>query len=268
MSDNYWSGTTNANWTDNAWIVNFNDGNVNNDDKTNNYYVRPVRSSERLLSMSEIFSFGNIYRCYLECRRNKRNTINALKFEMAAEENIMKLERELKYKTYRPSRSILFAARKPKLREIFAADFRDRVVHHILVDQLEGIWEKIFIYDSYACREDKGTHMAIKRLQSFIRKASKNGKVRICYLQLDVKDFFTSIDKTILFNLIKKKARDPDTLWLAETIIFWDCTKSYILKTGKELLALSLPIRAFLARPTKWVCQLAILQVNSSRISI
>ena len=186
--------------------------------------------------MNDIFSFANIYKCYLQCRRNKRSTINALRFEMAAEENITKLERELKYKTYRPSRSILFAARKPKLREIFAADFRDRVVHHILVDYLERIWEKIFIYDSYACREDKGTHMAVKRLQSFIRKSTKNGKVRIYYLQLDIKDFFTSIDKRILFSIIKRKISDPNVLWLAETIIFWDCTKSYILKDSTGII--------------------------------
>jgi retron-type reverse transcriptase len=190
-----------------------------------------------LLSMSKIFSFGNIYKCYVACRRNKRNTINALHFEIGAEENVVKLERELKYRSYRPSRSILFAARKPKLREIFAADFRDRVVHHILVDQLKTIWEKIFIYDSYACRDGKGTHVAVKRLQSFMRKASKNGKARVYFLQLDVKDFFTSIDKTILFNMIKKKITDPDVLWLTELIIFWDCTKSYILRDKEGIIS-------------------------------
>ena len=78
--------------------------------------------------------------------------------------------------------------------------------------------------------------MAIKRLQGFIRKASKNGKIRVYYLQLDVKNFFTSIDKSILFDIIKKKVNDPDVLWLTETIIFWDCTKSYILKDREGLI--------------------------------
>lgn len=201
--------------------------------------------------MKEIFTFGNIYKCYIECRRNKRNTINALNFEMNAEENILKLERELKYRTYRPSRSILFAARKPKLREVFAADFRDRVVHHILVDQLEKIWEKIFIHDSYACRKDKGTHVAIKRLQGFIRKASKNGKMRVYYLQLDIKDFFTSIDKGILFNLIRKKITDPDVLWLAETTIFWDCTKSFILKDREGVIGEIPPNKSLFGKDNK-----------------
>ena len=236
QSNNYWSGTTYADNTDNAWIVNFNNGNVNNDNKDNEYYVRPVRSSQRLKMRQELFSFRNIYRCYLQCRNNKRNTVNALNFERNAEENILKLERELKTKSYRPSRSILFAARKPKLREIFAADFRDRVVHHILVDYLQAIWEKIFIYDSYACREEKGTHAAVKRLQGFLRKASQNGKVKAYYLQLDIKDFFTSIDKKILFNFFKNKIDNPDVLWLIEKIIFWDCTRSYLSRDDINLI--------------------------------
>lgn len=117
----------------------------------------------------DIFSFGNIYKCYLKCRRNKRNTVNALKFELSAEENILKLEKELKTKTYCLWRSILFFVKKPKSREIFAADFRDRVVHHVLVGYLQPILEKIFIYDSYSYRKGKGTHRdrAIGRLQRF-----------------------------------------------------------------------------------------------------
>jgi len=186
--------------------------------------------------MKDIFSFGNIYRCYLNCRKNKRNTINALKFEINADKNILRLEKELKHKTYRPSRSILFATRKPKLREIFAADFRDRVVHHILVDYLERIWEKVFIYDSYACRKEKGTHKAVMRLQSFLRKVSRNGKRKAYYLQLDVKDFFTAIDKNILFGLIKRKVSDKDILWLTEKSIFWDCTQSFVLRDRKNIM--------------------------------
>jgi RNA-directed DNA polymerase len=181
QSNNYWSSTTNANNTSNAWNANFNNGNVNNNDKTNTNYIRPVRGGQRhskRAEMNDIFSFANLYRCYLDCRRKKRDTINALKFEIRAEDNLLRLESELKTKTYRPSRSILFAARKPKLREIFAADFRDRVVHHVLVSYLEPLWEKIFIHDSYACRKGKGTHRAMKRLQGFLRKVSLNANTR------------------------------------------------------------------------------------------
>lgn len=228
-SNNYWSATENS--ATNAYNVNFNNGDVNNNNKTNNNYVRAVRSGE----WRDIFSFGNIYRCYLKCRRNKRNTMNALRFELNAEENILRLEKELKDKAYHPSRSILFFAKKPKLREIFAADFRDRVIHHVLVGYLEPIFEKIFIYDSYACRKTKGAHRAVMRTQSFMRKVSKNGKVRAYYLQLDIKSFFVNIDKAILFSLIKKRTNNRDVLWLAEKIIFNDCTRSYILKDDSGL---------------------------------
>lgn len=74
----------------------------------------------------------------------------------------------------------------PKLREIFAADFRDRVVHHVLVNYLERIWEPRCIHDSYACRRGKGVHAAVQRLQRFIREVTVNGTRRAWYLQLDI----------------------------------------------------------------------------------
>lgn len=187
--------------------------------------------------VKDIFSFGNIYRCYLKCRKNKRNTMNALKFEINAEENILRLEKGLKNKTYHPSRSILFFVKKPKLREIFAADFKDRVIHHILVEYLEPILESVFIYDSYACRKGKGTHRAVMRLQSFIRKVSKNGKVKSYYLQLDIKSFFINMDKEILFGLIRRRTRNKDVLWLTGVIVFHDCTGNYILRDKENLLS-------------------------------
>jgi len=189
-----------------------------------------------MTKLPDSFSFANIYRCYLACRRNKRNTINALRFEISAEENVLRLERELKNRTYRPARSILFASRKPKLREIFAADFRDRVVHHVLVDHLERIYEPIFIHDSYACRKNKGTHAAVMRQQNFLRKISKNGKARAFYLQLDIKDFFTSIDKSVLFCLMKRKISDPGMLWLTEKILFHDPTESFLLRDSEAIV--------------------------------
>ncbi len=111
-----------------------NNGNVNNNNKDNNNYVWPVRSDNDSL---RLFSFENIYKQYLKCRKYKRNTVNALKFEMNCEENLIDLKQALDTGSYYPSRSVCFMAVKPKLREIFAADFKDRVVHHILVDYLE-----------------------------------------------------------------------------------------------------------------------------------
>jgi RNA-directed DNA polymerase len=92
----------------------------------------------------------------VQCRRNKRNTINALRFEYQLEENLLRLQEVLEGQTYSPLRSVCFVVTRPKLREIFAADFRDRVVHHILVNALQKVWEPRFIHDSFACRKEKG----------------------------------------------------------------------------------------------------------------
>ena len=233
QSNNYWSSTTNANNTDNAWNVNMNNGSVYNYNKTNNNYVWPVRGDNDALPL---FSYENVYRQYLKCRRNKRGTINALKFEVNAEESLLDLKRQLDEKSYYPSRSVCFMVTRPKSREIFAADFRDRIVHHILVDYLEKIWEPQFIFDSYACRKNKGIHAGVKRLQGFIRKVTSNGSSRAYYMQLDIANFFMSIDKDILYSRIEQKVSDEKVLWLAKIIIHHDCTKDYILKGDGDYL--------------------------------
>jgi RNA-directed DNA polymerase len=186
--------------------------------------------------MTPIFSLENIHRHYLHCRRNKRNTVNALKFEYDLEENLLSLHEELEGQTYTPSRSVCFVLKQPKLREIFAADFRDRVVHHVLVDYLEKVWEPIFIYDSYACRKGKGTHRAVERLQAFMRKVSRNGTRRAYFMHLDIRGFFLHINKEILYQIIAKRIRDETLLWLARTVIFHDCTKNFVLKGKSGLL--------------------------------
>jgi len=144
-----------------------------------------------------MFTFKEIYSAYLRCRRGKRNTHNALEFELNLIENICNLETSLNKKTYTPKSSVCFLTTSPKLREVFAADFSDRVIHHLIVPLLEQIYEPIFIYDSYSCRVEKGIHNATKRALKF----SKTSKY---YLQLDIKNFFYSIDKNILFQMLNK----------------------------------------------------------------
>jgi RNA-directed DNA polymerase len=171
-----------------------------------------------------MFTYEQIYRCYLNCRKNKRNTINQLEFEVNADMNLLRLQEELNNRTYKPESSIYFILKKPKLREVFAATFRDRVVHHILVEYLNTICEPRFIFDSYACRVGKGTHASIKRLQKFSRSATKNNTQRAYYMQLDIRSFFVEINKDILENIVKKQTNNEETLWLAKIIIWNDCT--------------------------------------------
>jgi hypothetical protein len=180
-------------------------------------------------------SLENLYRQYYRCRRNKRNTVNALRFEAEQEKHLLALQEALVNRRYRPSRSVCFFATRPKLREIFAADFRDRVVHHLLVDYLERIWEPIFIHDSYACRKAKGVHAGVQRLQTFIRQATANGTRPAWYLQLDIRNYFMRIDKDILFKLLAAKLKDEAALWLTRTLVYHDCTTDYVLRGNPRL---------------------------------
>ena len=189
--------------------------------------------------MIDAFNFSNLYRHYHACRKNKRGTINALKFELNAEDQLYQLSLELQNKSYNPSPASCFVLNKPKLREIIAADFRDRVVHYVLVEHLENIFERKFIYDSYACRKNKGVHKAVTRLQQFIGILnSKPGTTY--YLQLDIKSFFLNIDKDILMNLIQKHVSNHDMLWLADKVINFNIKDNYTLRGQKHLFE-SLP---------------------------
>ena len=131
--------------------------------------------------------------------------------------------------------------KRPKLREVFAADFRDRVVHHVLVSHLEKIWEPVFIHDSYACRKGKGVHAAVARLQQFMRQATANGTRPAFTLQLDIRNYFMSIDKQRLLQMLAARLNprvpaDEQALWLAQTLVFHDCTVQPVLKGDPRLV--------------------------------
>ena len=110
-----------------------------------------------------------LFDAYFNCRINKRNTANALAFEIDYENNLVQLCKEINNGTYQIGRSIAFIVNKPVIREIFAADFRDRVIHHLIIGKLNHLFERQFIQDSYSCRLGKGTHFGIQRLNKFIR---------------------------------------------------------------------------------------------------
>jgi RNA-directed DNA polymerase len=174
-----------------------------------------------------LYSFESLWRAYRECRRNKRATFNALAFEVDAEAKLLALAQELRTHTYRPGRSICFITAGLKPREVFAADFRDRIVHHLLVGRLEPVFEPRFIHDSYACRPGKGTLAASNRLMQFLRRITCNGRRPAWSLKLDVASFFTSIHKQTLYAVIARHVRDPELLWLTHTVLFHDPTHDY-----------------------------------------
>ncbi len=193
------------------------------------------------MTIHPLFSLENIYRAYRQCRRRKRNTYNALIFEQNLEDNLLELHESLNNQTYLPKPSIAFLVEKPKRREIFAADFRDRVVHHLLVNDMEPQWERRFIHDSYACRQGKGTHKAVERLRSFTRKVTANGTRRAWYLQLDVRGFFITLNRQILFKRLAKHESDPTILWLIQVILFQELTHRCRLRDARRSDFESLP---------------------------
>jgi hypothetical protein len=212
------------------------------------------------MSQQTIFTLEKLYQAYLDCRRTKRKTINALKFEWNLEKNLFKLQKELETKIYRPGRSICFVVQEPSPREIFAASFRDRIVHHLLINEIENAGEKEFIFDTYSCRKKKGTHLAIKRLREFIRKVTENNTSEAFYLQLDISGFFMAIDQNILYSLFKKLSLrqgksltwEEDILWLAKIIIFHKPVENYIIKGNLALFKLIPPRKSlFYAQPNK-----------------
>lgn len=147
----------------------------------------------------------DLFQAYYDARKNKRNTLNQLNFEYNLEGNIIKLWEELISWKYQVWRSIYFIQKHPIKREVFAWDFRDRVVHHLVYNYISPIFEKDFIYDSYSCRVWKWTSFGIKRISKFIRSCSEN-YTKDCYiLKLDISGYFMSIDKDILFDNVKNK---------------------------------------------------------------
>jgi RNA-directed DNA polymerase len=132
---------------------------------------------------------ADLFEAYFNCRKHKRNTHNALAFEIDYEIRLLELWAEINSGHYQPGKSIAFIVNKPVKREIFAADFRDRIVHHLVINKLNPLFEKAFIYDSYACRAGKGTHLGVQRVDRFIRQCSQN-YTQDCYvLELDIKGF-------------------------------------------------------------------------------
>jgi RNA-directed DNA polymerase len=189
----------------------------------------------------------DLFLAYYECRQNKRNTTNALKFEMNYESNLFKLRDELLDRTYEPRRSIAFIVTKPVKREIFAADFRDRIIHHFLIKKMNIFFEKTFIDDSYACRKGKGTHFGVKNIYNKIKECSKNYITDCFILKLDIEGFFMHINRDILYKMlysyIQENYFDSDKdliIFLTKKVIYNNPVKNCIIK-GNKSEWLSLP---------------------------
>ena len=183
----------------------------------------------------------DLWRAYFDARKHKRNTMNALRFEQNLEHNMYVLYKEVSEYRYELSPSICFIVDRPVKREIFAAHFRDRVIHHYIMLKLMPIFENQFIYDSYSCRVGKGTLFGIKRLEHFMRSCTENYTKEAYVMKLDLSGFFMSINRKRLTgmvqDLVKRKYTGGDKdllLYLVEKVIMNDPTRGCIIKGGRS----------------------------------
>ncbi len=184
----------------------------------------------------------DLFRAYFQARKNKRSTINALAFEKYFEAQIFELADDIIENRYQIKPSICFVVKKPVKREIFAADFRDRVVHHFIYNYISPIFEKVFINDAYSCRIGKGTHYGISRVEHFFRSCSQNYQQPASVLKLDISGYFMAMNKTLLFDKTKREIlanQDkadfdlPMVLALIEKTIFNDPRCNCIIKSDR-----------------------------------
>ncbi len=174
-------------------------------------------------------SLDNLYSAYEKAVKGKYGSLDILIFNGKLDDNIFDLQQELINKTYKPRPLESFIIRDPKTRNISKSEFPDRIVHHLIVNQLDPIFDPKFIYDSYASRLNKGHHKALERFIKFARKASRNGKKLkgikdnnyVCgyCLKADIKHYFDTVDKNILIEIIKKNIKDEDFIELTKKIL-------------------------------------------------
>jgi RNA-directed DNA polymerase len=160
----------------------------------------------------EIVSPENLYAAAHKAARGKRSRQSVQRFLGNLDAELYYLQTELIEQTYQPGPYRTFTIYDNKPRLISAAPFRDRVVHHALCNIVEPIYERSFIFDSYACRKGKGTHAAVRRFQQFMQGADY-------VLKCDIRKYFPSIDHQILKTLLRRKIGCPETLYLLDTII-------------------------------------------------
>lgn len=185
---------------------------------------------------TSLCSYDNLKLAFTKARKRKTQKLYIIEFESELEWNLTKLKYELETFTYKPAKLTVFIIRDPKTRKISASSFRDRVVHHALCNIIAPIFEKSFIYDSFANQKGKGTHKAIARFERFMKKiAYEKGSRNLVggwqrklsadthnighVLKADVRHYFDTVDHEILIQIVRRKIKDEKVIWLLKTIL-------------------------------------------------
>jgi len=170
-------------------------------------------------SFEDIISIENLLSAWKEFKKGKGNRFDVGEFELRLMDNILELRSDLINHTYKHGGYQAFNVCDPKPRNIHKAGVRDRILHRAIYRILYPFFDRIFVSDSFSCRNNKGTHKAINRFRDFAYKVSKNNTQNCWVLKCDIKKFFASIDHKILLDILRVYIPDGDIIWVLEKII-------------------------------------------------
>ena len=178
-----------------------------------------IKSGHTKELFKQICSIDNLFLAWHKFCRGKRSKMDVMQYERLLEYHLFELQVALHNGAYQHGPYVPFTLFDPKRRYIHKATVEDRIVHQAVVNVIEPLFDPRFIFDSYSCRVGKGTHAAVIRLRTFLRRASINNTRTVYILQCDIKKFFDSVDHRILFDLLKRQIRDDRVMRLFKKII-------------------------------------------------
>ena len=229
-SSNHWSSTENN--RNNARNVNFNNGNANNNNKNNGNVVRPVAAFQDYDVPAAFVE--SVWEAYFDCLHGKMRSKQAVEYMEIANDDIPKLAYELWHGTYKSGTSTCFLVHYPKLREVFAANFRDRIVHHWICLRLNPLFEERFEKQgnvSFNCRKEYGTEKAVQYVADGMKRVSNCYHKPAWVFKGDLVGFFMSIDKELLWYLLERFIRRQRKRYEREGWKSLDYAILYRLKT-------------------------------------
>lgn len=182
-------------------------------------------------------TIDSVFDAYFDCRASKRNSLNQLRFEADLESNLVDLYHDLVSGNYKIGQSIAFVVTHPKIREVWAAAFRDRVVHHVIYNAVFDRYHRRFIRDTYACIPERGTHDGMRRISGFARSITHNWTRPAYFLRADVANFFNSIDRHILIELTEPHVKEKWLRTLIRQVVLHDPRKDFIMRSPPAVFA-------------------------------
>lgn len=190
-----------------------------------------------------------LVQAWIDCRRHKRQTNSAQIYEANIEHNLCRLRERLLDGSYRPGRSVCFVVTHPRPREVWAATFEDRIVHHLLYNEIGPRFEAGFIANTAACITGRGTLYAAQRLERDVRSVTHNWSRPAFYLKGDLANFFVNIDKHVLRRQLHAKIRAAWWRLLTDTVLMHDPRSDFEFHGDRALMRLVPPHKRLLEAP-------------------